>query len=77
MKASSEEEVEDVKILVTEKCLICGKVAVTWCGHVRKGNKRVLAGWCRKHRASISEFRGPRGYIGPWLERMGTVEREV
>lgn len=37
--------------MITEKCIICGKEAEVWTGHVLRGARKemITAGWCKQH----------------------------
>lgn len=51
--------------LKTEKCVLCGRKAVTWFGHVERGNQKIIAGWCREHKVDHDVI--SRGYCGSYL----------
>ena len=65
----------------TQNCIICGKKAKTWTGHVHKKDKRVLAGFCKEHDNRESEnllqrkpHPGCAGCFGEWEERDGLLK---
>ncbi len=37
------------KPMMTKNCIVCGKEAKVWTGHVLKGTEKVAAGWCKPH----------------------------
>lgn len=52
--------------LKTENCVVCGRKAAIWFGHVRKGEEKVLAGWCALHKIHHASFHGD-GYRGSYI----------
>ena len=54
----------------TERCIVCCKPAVTWCGHVLigGGERKIVAGWCDKH---SPRFERNKGLRGAWRKRFG------
>lgn len=63
----------------TIKCLACPKTASSHSGHVHKGKRVLLAGWCREHSLAKTSIVMPRahkycrgkGCFGKWDKRYG------
>lgn len=45
-----------MKELQTVNCLVCGKPAETYSGHVHKDKKKVTAGFCGRHPKAARKF---------------------
>jgi hypothetical protein len=61
--------------LYTENCIICLKPAVSFSGHVMKGDIAITAGWCDDHRSKIREvpdLMGRVGCCGGWHSDYGS-----
>lgn len=49
----------------TENCIVCGRKGVKWFGHVRKGEEKILAGWCSYHMLHHDTLHA--GYAGSYI----------
>jgi len=55
----------------TEKCVYClKKKATSWEGYVKDGRKKVMAGWCGRHRSMYRQYLLP-GFLGHLIPAMG------
>lgn len=59
--------------LGTTHCTECGRKATHWCGHVRRGSDKIIAGWCNYHSLCCDALR-KLGYAGRWQPFMGCCE---
>ena len=57
----------------TSACIVCLKPAEVWSGHVLRGNRKVLAGWCVEHRRLRYRMKlmGDLACYGGWHRRYG------
>ena len=52
----------------TANCVYCGKPATIFSGHVLSGQKKIIAGWCKKH-GSMEKL--PHGFRGHYIKSFG------
>ena len=60
----------------TLRCIECLREATHWSGHVLRGERKVLAGWCDTH--STRGWRtmlGARACFGGWHKKLGDTFR--
>lgn len=56
----------------TENCVICGKPAVQFTGHVHKHTEQVIAGHCEEHRTNgEGTMKDCIGCFGQWIPAYG------
>ena len=60
----------------TQTCVLCGKPAWLWSGHVHRGAKMWIAGLCKRHQqadqepgAVVAGCPMPHGCFGRWTPR--------
>jgi len=66
----------------TANCIVCGRPARTWCGHVHRDDARVIAGFCAAHGRGIFPGLAPHpngrpgcwGCLGDWIDSGGLLE---
>ena len=60
---------------VVTRCCRCSAKASCASGHVHRGDEKIIAGFCRRHRLAeaVNRWRGMKccGCYGRWLKRMG------
>lgn len=59
-------------MLITKRCIRCGKEAKMWTGHILDGKKTVIAGWCTNR--CLNAYRG---CYGKYEESMGKRRDDV
>jgi hypothetical protein len=68
-----------MKELQTVNCLVCGKPAKSYTGHVHHGKTTVIAGWCNRHQKENRKFShrpvpGCEGSYGKYKEGYGLMQ---
>lgn len=52
----------------TKYCVVClNKKAVSWIGHVLKGQESIIAGWCKKCEYGL-------GFVGHYKKKMRAMK---
>jgi hypothetical protein len=61
---------------ITKNCIVCGKRAEVWCGHVIRYGKRITSGWCKKHLDDSIDtvMDKATGYCRDWKRKDGLTQ---
>ena len=71
-----------MKELQTINCIICGKPAKSYTGHVHRGKTTVIAGFCNRHPRGSRKFSyrpipDCEGCYGKYKEAHGLMQESV